>query len=93
VPTEVSGHAIGHMAAGSVSFLALIAACYVLSRRFARAGDRRAAALSVVAGTALLAGDLWAMTGGPAGSLTLAAGAVTAMLWVSAACFRTPGRR
>lgn len=93
VPAAVSGHAIGHMAAGSVSFLALIAACYVLGRRFARAGDRRAAALSVAAGTALLAGDLWAMTGGPAGSLTLAAGAIAAMLWVSAACLRMPVRR
>jgi hypothetical protein len=36
-----------------------------------------------VAGTALLAGDLWAMSGGAAGSLTLAVGAITALLWVS----------
>ncbi|MEV4057514.1 DUF998 domain-containing protein [Amycolatopsis sp. NPDC049688] len=94
-PAEVSWHAIGHMAAGSVSFIALIAACCVLGRRFARAGDRRSAGLSFVAGTALLAGDLWAMAGGAAGSLTLAAGAIAAMLWVSAVAARVsrPGRR
>ncbi|WP_103355668.1 DUF998 domain-containing protein [Amycolatopsis sp. CA-128772] len=96
VPTEVSWHAYGHLAAGSVSFVALIAACYVLGRRFARAGDRRAAGLSFVAGTALLLGDAWAMAGGPAGSLTLAAGAIAAMLWISAVAARVtrwPERR
>ncbi|WP_066373283.1 DUF998 domain-containing protein [Herbidospora mongoliensis] len=74
---------IGHMAAGSITFFALIATCYVLGRHFSRAGDRRAAVASRVAGTALLAGDLWAMSGGKAGSLTLAVGAISAMLWVS----------
>ncbi|SEF23912.1 Protein of unknown function [Amycolatopsis pretoriensis] len=82
-PATVSWHAIGHMAAGSVSFFALIAACYVLARHFARAGRRGDATLSVIAGTALLLGDGWAMSGGPAGSLTLAVGAIAAMLWIS----------
>ncbi|WP_082801720.1 DUF998 domain-containing protein [Herbidospora cretacea] len=77
----VSG--IGHMAAGSITFAALIAACYVLGRRFSRAGDRGSALASRVAGTALLAGNLWAMSGGKAGSLTLAVGAISAMLWIS----------
>jgi hypothetical protein len=87
-PATVSWHALGHMAAGSISFLALIAACYVLARRFTRAGGRRDAVLSSVAGTALLLGNGWAMTGGQAGSLTLAAGAVTAMLWISVVAAR-----
>ena len=39
-----------------------------------------AAALS---GTALLAGLAWAMAGGRAGTLTLAAGAITAMCFLS----------
>ncbi len=47
--------------------------------------DRGQAVTGVAAGTALLAGDGWAMSGGAAGSLTLAAGAIAAMLYVSAA--------
>ena len=49
-------------------------------------GLRRA--LNRLAGTVLLVGNVWAMTGGQAGSLTLAIGAITAMLWVSAVAAR-----
>lgn len=80
---ELTWRGYGHMAAGSISFVALIAACYVLGRHFSRAGDRRNAIASRVAGTALLVGDLWAMSGGRLGTLTLAVGAITAMLWIS----------
>jgi hypothetical protein len=83
-PEQLTWHGYGHMAAGSVSFAALIAACYVLGHHYGRTGHRSAAAASRVAGTALLVGNGWAMTGGQYGSLTLAVGAVTAMLWVSA---------
>jgi hypothetical protein len=83
MPATLSWHSYGHMAAGTVAFAASIAACYVLARHFGRAGQRAAAVGSAVAGTALLVGDLWAMSGGAAGSLTLAIGAITAMLWVS----------
>ncbi|MEU4423021.1 DUF998 domain-containing protein [Actinoplanes sp. NPDC024001] len=89
VPTTMSWHAIGHMAAGTVTFTALIAACYVLARRFAARGARGAAVTAAVAGTALLAGDLWAMSGGTAGTLTLAVGAITAMLFISLTAHRT----
>ncbi|SDN28062.1 DUF998 domain-containing protein [Allokutzneria albata] len=82
--TAMSWHSIGHMAAGSISFIALIAACYVLGRHFSRAGRRGHAVASRIAATALLLGNGWAMSGGTAGSLTLAVGAITAMLWVSA---------
>jgi Protein of unknown function (DUF998) len=81
-------HSYGHVAAGSVAFTALIAACYVLAGHFGRAGDRGHAVASRVAGTALLIGNGWAMTGGRAGSLTLAVGAITAMLWISAVALR-----
>jgi hypothetical protein len=83
MPASLSWHFYGHMAAGTIAFTASIAACYVLARHFTRAGQRAAAVGSGVAGTALLAGDLWAMSGGVAGSLTLAIGAITATLWVS----------
>src|SRR5689334_20580064 len=70
-------HSYGHMLAGTVSFAAWIAACYVLGHHYRRSGRPGLAVASRVAGTALLVGDLWAMTGGTAGSLTLAIGAIT----------------
>lgn len=71
------------MAAGTVSFATLIAACYVLARHFSRSGNRKYSVVSRIAGTALLVGDLWAMSGGAGGTVTIAAGAITAMLWIS----------
>jgi hypothetical protein len=83
MPEALAWHSVGHMAAGSVAFTALIAACYVLGHHFTRSGEPAAAYASRVAGTALLVGNGWAMTGGALGSLTLASGAITAMLWLS----------
>jgi hypothetical protein len=82
-PAGMSGQGAGHLAAGAVAFAALIAACYVLGRRFGRAGERGAAVASYLTGTALLLGNGWAMTGGRYGSLTLAVGAISAMVWVA----------
>jgi hypothetical protein len=88
MPESLTWHSYGHMAAGSVAFVALIAACYVLGRHFSRAGNRCHAVASRIAATALLVGNGWAMSGGRAGSLTLAIGAITAMLWISAVAAR-----
>ncbi|WP_329496206.1 DUF998 domain-containing protein [Kitasatospora herbaricolor] len=87
-PATLSPGSYGHMAAGSIAFTALIAACYVLGRHFSRAGRRGAAIASRVAGTALLLGNGWAMSGGPAGTVTLAVGVITAMLWLSVVAAR-----
>ncbi|WIM95181.1 DUF998 domain-containing protein [Actinoplanes oblitus] len=89
MPATMSWHSIGHMAAGSVTFIALIAACYVLARHFRAAGAGGTAVAGAIAGTALLAGDTWAMTGSPAGSATLAVGAITAMCFLTAAALHT----
>ncbi|MFI6287720.1 DUF998 domain-containing protein [Streptomyces sp. NPDC051018] len=82
-PETISGMAMGHLLAGSISFIALIAANFVLGRHFSRAGERGLAIGSRIAGAALLVGNGWATAGGKAGSLTLAIGAITAMLWLS----------
>ncbi|MFF5207933.1 DUF998 domain-containing protein [Streptosporangium sp. NPDC000396] len=89
-PAAMSWHAILHLVAGSVTFIALAAACFVLGRYFTRTGARGTAVASRLAGVALIVGDGWAMTGGHAGSVTLAAGVMIAMAWVSlvAALFR-----
>lgn len=88
MPAGMSWHSVGHMVAGSVSFISLIAACFVLGRHFTRAGARGYAIASRVAAVALIVGDGWAMSGGRAGSLTLAVGALTAMLWSALAAAR-----
>jgi len=85
-PGTLSWHSYAHFASGTIAFGTLIAGCYVLARYYARTGDRRRTVVSIVAGTALLLGNGWAMSGGAAGSLTLAIGAISAMLWVSAVC-------
>ncbi|MGC5010724.1 DUF998 domain-containing protein [Streptosporangium sp. DT93] len=79
----LSRHALMHMIAGSIAFTALIAACFVLGRHFSRAGRPGFAAASRVSGLIFAVGDGWAMSGGRAGSLTLAVGAITAMTWVA----------
>ncbi|MGW0588439.1 DUF998 domain-containing protein [Streptosporangium sp. NPDC002607] len=79
----LSGSALMHMVAGSIAFTALIAACFVLGRHFSRAGRPGFAAASRLSGLVFALGDIWAMSGGQAGSLTLAIGAITAMVWVA----------
>jgi hypothetical protein len=82
VPGMTAG-TIGHILAGTIAFAALISACYVLGRHYARAGAARLALGSRTAGTVFLAGDLWSMAGGPAGALVLAITALTAMTWLA----------
>ncbi|GGZ23061.1 hypothetical protein GCM10010387_15170 [Streptomyces inusitatus] len=92
MPTAMTWPSYAHMAAGTITFASLIAANYVLGRHFSRAGERGRAIASRVAGTALLLGNGWAMSGGAAGTLTLAIGAITAMVWVSAVAARYRSR-
>jgi hypothetical protein len=84
----MSWHAIGHMIAGTVSFTSLIALCFVLGRHLTRTGARGLAVVSRVAGLGLALGWGWAMVGGTAGSLTLAIGAIGAMVWVAVVAAR-----
>ncbi|MDV5149176.1 DUF998 domain-containing protein [Streptomyces sp. SBC-4] len=88
MPAALSWQSYAHFAAGSVTFLSLIAACYVLGRHFGRAGMRKHAIGSRIAGTALLLGNGWAMSGGQAGTLTLAIGVITAMVWIASVAAR-----
>ena len=87
-PDSYSWHAYAHNAVSSIAFLALIAACFVLGRSFSRTGDRLSAVLSRVVGAVFTVGNAWAISGGRAGALTVAIGALSAMLWVSLTAFR-----
>lgn len=79
-------HGVAHMVCGSAAFLALIAVCFVLARRLAARGQRRAAACSRTAGVLCAAGVITA--GAPHGSLTLFTGVSLALLWVATATTR-----
>jgi hypothetical protein len=81
-----SWHGVLHQVCGSAAFLALIALCFVFGRRFARAGQRRLAVGSRIAGT-LFAVALPA-AGGPDGALTLCAGVAIGMFWIAFALAR-----
>lgn len=54
-PSVVTWHSWGHLVSGSLGFLALIAACFVLARRFARLGQRGWMVYSIVTGILVLA--------------------------------------
>jgi hypothetical protein len=69
------------MVCGSLAFLALIALCFVLAHRFSRAGQRRWAIGSRLAGAACAIGVVTA--GAPGGTVSLFAGVSLALLWVS----------
>lgn len=87
-PESMSWHGALHMVAGSVTFFALIAACLILGRHFSRAADRRSALACRAAAVAVVLGNGWAMSGGPAGSLTLAVGVIAGMTCVSSVAAR-----
>jgi len=80
----VSWHGTLHFLVGGVGFLGLIAACLVLGRRFARAGERRWALASRVTGIAFLAAFAGITTGSPAATLPFVAGVVLAFGWLTA---------
>ena len=89
-PTTISWHGLGHLVAGGIGFLCLIAGCLVFARRFASQGERGWAVYSTVTGAVFLAGFAGIASGNQVGRLNLAFGAavVTAWAWVSAVCAR-----
>lgn len=84
-----SWHGVLHMLSGSLSFVALIVACFVLGRKFARMGQRRWAAGSRLTGTLCAIGVVTA--GMPGGTVSLFVGVSLALLWVSLAALQLSG--
>ncbi|MFD2766594.1 DUF998 domain-containing protein [Micromonospora eburnea] len=89
-PGPVSWHGVAHFGAGAVAFSALIAACLIAARRFARRGERGWAAYSGVTGVFFAAAWLALMAGGgQAVALVVFAVAVAAgWAWVSVTLLR-----
>jgi hypothetical membrane protein len=85
-PTEVSWHGMLHFTVGGLGFLSLIAACYVLARRFARQGRRGWAAYSAATGTVFFAAfvGIASGSGAPAVNVSFAVAVVAAWTWLAA---------
>jgi hypothetical protein len=90
-PTSMSWPAMVHNAAGSLTFLSMIALCFVLARRFGAIGHRRWAVYGRICGLAFAAGLVWALAGGRGGSLTLFLGVVAAWTWIALSAVRLTG--
>ncbi|MFU8874889.1 DUF998 domain-containing protein [Micromonospora sp. SL4-19] len=83
-PGAVSWHGVAHFGAGAVAFTALIAACLVAARRFARRGERGWATYSGVTGGFFAAAWLALMAGGhPVAMVAFAVAVVAGWGWVS----------
>jgi hypothetical membrane protein len=82
----ISWHGIGHLVVGAIGFLCVIVACFVLARRFARAGRRGWAGYSRMSGLLFLAAFVGIASGGAAPALTLGfvAGVVVIFIWLAA---------
>ena len=76
----MSWHSVVHNLAGTVVFLAMIATCFVLARRFT--GPWRT--IGYVCGATFSIALVWCYTGGTAGALILFLGVVTGWSWISA---------
>jgi hypothetical protein len=88
VPTTMSGHSVAHNLAGTLTFAAMIAVCFVLARLFRTTRRRGWAICGRVAGGVFAAGLVWAYTGRPAGALTLLLGVVIAWTWITTSLTR-----
>ncbi|SEG73117.1 Protein of unknown function [Thermomonospora echinospora] len=85
-PGAVSWQGMLHLAAGAVGFTCLIAACFVIARRFAAGGRRGWAGYSRLTGVLFLLSFAAISTGGGASwaTVTFVAGVVLAWAWLSA---------
>ncbi|OPG06740.1 DUF998 domain-containing protein [Microbispora sp. GKU 823] len=83
---EVSWHGIAHLASGGVGFACLVAACFVLARRFARRGQAAWAWSSRATGALFAAGFLAVASGAGAAwaNLAFTGAVVLAWAWISA---------
>jgi hypothetical protein len=86
---EVSWHGVAHMMAASIGFIGVIAACFILARRFAAAGERgwaigsRAVGIFFVGSFVGLSG-----TGSAAGIVAFTLGVIAVFTWIAALAVR-----
>jgi hypothetical protein len=88
---EVSWHGVGHMMAASIGFVGVVAACFVLARRFAADGERGWAVASRVVGAFFLLSfvGMSATGGSAAGIVAFTLGVVAVFAWITALAVRS----
>jgi hypothetical protein len=84
-PATVTWHGLGHLVAGAIGFVCLIAGCLVLTRRLQADGRPALAIWSRVTGIGLLAGfvGIAAGSGSVAANLAFTAAVVAVWVWLS----------
>jgi hypothetical protein len=82
---HVSWHGYGHLVAGSVGFIALIAACFVVARYFSRQGQRGLAIYSRATGVVFAAAFAGVTTGSSSSAIVLPfyAAVLAAFTWLA----------
>jgi hypothetical protein len=87
----LSWHGIGHLLAGSIGFLGLIGACFVVARRCWSVGERGWVIYSAVTGVVFLAGFVGIASGSPSPVLNMAFGVAVLVgwAWISLLCAHT----
>lgn len=85
-PNTISTRGILHFVAGGIGFLALIAACFVLARRFAALGQRGWARFSIATGVIFFAAfaGIASGSGGAALNIAFLLAVTLAWSWISA---------
>ncbi len=81
-PSTMSTHGLLHFASAGVGFFALIAACIIFARRFAKLGRRTWAAYSAATGVFLLVAFVGTASGAGLVAFTLALWLAIALGWV-----------
>jgi hypothetical membrane protein len=81
-PTTMSTHSLLHFVSALFGFFAIIGACVVFARRFAKLGQPGLAAYSVATGVVFLVAFLGTASGSGGVAFTLALWAALALAWV-----------
>lgn len=89
IPAQLSTSSLIHAFAPPLAFLALVAACLVLARRFAAEGDRRAAVVTVLVAVLCF---LLPLPFGPLHSVRLFVAVAIGFAWVAALAVRLRAR-
>ncbi|MDP9281346.1 MAG: DUF998 domain-containing protein [Chloroflexota bacterium] len=81
-PTTMSTHGLMHFAVAGIGFFAIIGACFVLGRRFAKAGEHRWARYSAFTGAFFLVAFLGTASGSGLVAFTLGLWVAIGLAWV-----------
>lgn len=94
-PAVVTWHSIGHLVAGSIGFLCLMVAAFILARRFRADGDTPWAIYSAATGAIVLAAVIGISSGNqvPFINVAFTTSGVFAWIWTTALCAHLRAQR